>query len=116
MSNKIIHDKYPQNSNTNGVPSTEIRLTDQDGNWRPTWTAIPTMANPFCGGHSQLEDGTILVAGGDSRSDTGLLDGRRYVRTYNNCTSANCTGSWTESYQMSVERWYPTVVTLYDGR
>ena len=66
-----------------------------------------------------LGDGSILSVGGDARDDTGLADGRRHIRKYVPCLPDNCTdtkGQFTELYQMTTERWYPTVVTLEDGK
>ena len=76
-------------------------------------------SNAFCAGHAMLGDGSILMVGGDARADTGLQDGRTHIRQYIPCLPGNCTdtkGHFTELYQMSTERWYPTVVTLEDGK
>ena len=65
-----------------------------------------------------LGDGSILHVGGDARIDTGLQDGRRIISKYTPCTD-NCnsnTGSFSAMAPMSTQRWYPTVVTLEDGR
>lgn len=49
-----------------------------------------------------------------------LLDGRKSVRRYStgcsNLTSNCGLGDWTDEYQMSSERWYPTLTTLADGQ
>ena len=77
------------------------------------------VSNAFCAGHAMLGNGSILMVGGDARIDTGLQDGRRNIRKYTPCLSGNCTnpaGQFTELYQMSSERWYPTIVTLEDGK
>ncbi|TPX30511.1 hypothetical protein SmJEL517_g05943 [Synchytrium microbalum] len=85
--------------------------------------------SPFCGGPVQAYDGNVLVVGGDNaivnntRTDnsTYIGDGRATIRKYNSaCVSATggapCpVGSWTDMYSMTVQRWYPTVVTLNDG-
>jgi hypothetical protein len=66
-----------------------------------------------------LGNGSILNVGGDARIDTGLQDGRRNIRIYNPCQSDTCSdtkGEFSEVYQMSTQRWYPTIVTLADGR
>lgn len=64
-----------------------------------------------------MGDGSILFVGGDARNDTGLLDGRRSVRLFTPCNNTACSeGTFSELYQMTTERWYPTVVTLKDGK
>ena len=66
-----------------------------------------------------LGDGSILSVGGDKRADTGLKDGRKTIRRYSPCLPGDCTdtkGRFTELSEMSTERWYPTIVTLEDGK
>jgi len=109
---------YPQNPNTNGNVATEISLKDNAGNFQSSFQTVPMESNAFCGGHAMLGDGSILFVGGDARNDTGLKDGRKTIRQYNPCLPGKCTdtkGGFTELYQMSTERWYPTIVTLGDG-
>jgi hypothetical protein len=92
-------------------------IANQAGSLNAQWTSLPIVSNAFCGGHAQLGDGSILFVGGDARSDTGLQDGRRSVRTFTPCNNTACSqGTFTELYQMTTERWYPTVVTLEDGK
>jgi hypothetical protein len=62
----------------------------------------------FCSGHVMLADGTLLTLGGDTRN-TGL--GVRDVNLFNPFT-----GGWKSMPPMSFKRWYPTGVTLSDGR
>ena len=66
-----------------------------------------------------MPDGSVLVVGGDVREMPGdsevkyLKDGRRGVRRYFPCKSQNCSvGTWKDEYEMSTERWYPTVILL----
>lgn len=117
---------YPVNPNTNGLLSTEIDLkgtVNSDGTWTASYTSIPITNNPFCAGHSQLGDGSILVVGGDNQSMTtggvtSIVNGRKGVRTFTPCAAdaaPGCTGTWTIMAEMSTERWYPTVLTLPDG-
>lgn len=62
---------------------------------------------PFCGGHTFLPDGTLLVAGGHDKWDgwgaiqTTLFDYR--------------TKKWTKSADMNAGRWYPTTSPLSNG-
>jgi hypothetical protein len=72
---------YPPNKNTNGVLSTEIDLmgtVNADGTWTPKITPIAVNDNPFCSGHCQRADGSILVVGGDNQS----IDATQVHRVY----------------------------------
>ena len=62
----------------------------------------------FCTGHVMLADGTLLTLGGDTRG-SGL--GVRDVNAFNATTS-----TWSTRAPMTYARWYPTGVTLSDGR
>ncbi|KAI8900031.1 glyoxal oxidase N-terminus-domain-containing protein [Globomyces pollinis-pini] len=117
---------YPINPLTNGVLSTQIDLlakVNSDGKWTSKFTPIPVLSNPFCAGHAQMANGSILVAGGDNQTmpDVGsglIYNGRKGVRIFNPCPigkGSDCIGSWVDVKSMSSERWYPTVVTLADG-
>ncbi|WP_156723313.1 glyoxal oxidase [Streptomyces apocyni] len=71
-----------------------------------------TPKNIFCGGHAHLPDGRLLVAGGHvDPSHQGLEDGQG-VHLYD----ANGANGWSKGPQMGVNRWYPTVTTMPDGR
>lgn len=65
--------------------------------------------NIFCSGHSFLENGQLLVTGGDG-GKIGEIVGLRYASTYDPFT-----GSWTRLPDMNAGRWYPTNVTLPNG-
>ena len=58
----------------------------------------------FCSGHTQLADGRILVNGGDwpDRNHTNVFD--------------PVTETWDKKADMAIGRWYPTTLTLADGR
>jgi galactose oxidase len=63
--------------------------------------------NVFCGGQSLLPNGDALVVGGTgSQFNTGNSS------TY----YFNEASGWTQTATMNVERWYPTVTRLGDGR
>jgi hypothetical protein len=75
----------------------------------------------FCSDHTFLPDGRVLAAGGTAYyqdpevADTGLgvveLEGLRNARIYDPQTN-----SWSQTGSVKVGRWYPTLVTLGDGR
>lgn len=65
----------------------------------------------FCAHHVQLGDGRILVVGGDSQQRSDSHDNRG-LHIYDPQASR-----WTDlPHRMAAGRWYPTAVTLPDGR
>ncbi|WP_052326698.1 galactose oxidase-like domain-containing protein [Deinococcus peraridilitoris] len=68
----------------------------------------------FCGGHTLLADGRLLIAGGDDLSklfrhrsaEAGIKDTNIYDYR---------TKKWTKVASMSEFRWYPTTTTLPNG-
>jgi hypothetical protein len=63
--------------------------------------------NLFCSGHTFLADGRLLVAGGHIFDSQGL----------NGSTFYDCfADKWSAGPTMNNGRWYPTSVTLPDGR
>ncbi|HLX92416.1 MAG TPA: galactose oxidase-like domain-containing protein [Puia sp.] len=83
----------------------------------PTKPAIPTnnqprdsrgnLINLFCSGHTFLADGRLLVTGGHLFDSQGLD-----CSTFYDCFA----DSWAPAPVMNNGRWYPTTVTLSDGR
>ena len=112
---------YPPNPYTQGQTVVDINLygdKDANGKPKPTWEVRPYPVNPFCGGHSMLPNGSILIVGGDQKTlpEYNLRDGTKGMRMYNPCTAPDCkAGSWTTLPDMEKGRWYPTVVTIADG-
>ena len=64
----------------------------------------PIIEDLFCTNHAQLADGRLLTMGGDgpTRNQTYLFD--------------PWTEEWTQIADMENGRWYPTGVTIGDGR
>lgn len=77
--------------------------------WNPangTFQAAPNPIDIFCGGHSLLADGRLLVTGGNISSDQGLSMANLFDYR---------TGQWTQGPQMARGRWYPTNTPLPTG-
>ncbi len=62
--------------------------------------------NPFCAGHAFLEDGRVLVAGGQIDGHHGEPKASIYDPLAN---------TWSRLPDMKGGRWYPTATTLPDG-
>jgi hypothetical protein len=73
----------------------------------------------FCGGETLLADGRLLAAGGTQSYDVDAhnqpkkpgFQGRRDALTFDLTTQ-----QWTAVASMAHGRWYPTLITLGDGR
>jgi len=77
--------------------------------WDPATGAFQSAPNPidlFCGGHSLLADGRLLVTGGNISNDHGLPNANLFDYR---------TGEWTKGPQMARGRWYPTNTALPNG-
>lgn len=66
-----------------------------------------TPVNLFCSGHTFLADGRLLVAGGHITDGNGLDQA---------CLYDAATNTWTALPVLRSGRWYPSAVTLADGR
>jgi hypothetical protein len=62
----------------------------------------------FCGGHTLMADGRVMVSGGHLGDDRGL----RVTNIFDPASETWASGLPT----MAAGRWYPTVTTLPDGR
>lgn len=82
-----------------------------------TGTEVPLDRNLFCAGHCQLADGRILIVGGDEfdplRHGGGgpPWPGIRDTHIFDPVTE-----TWSGAWDMAHGRWYPTAITLPDGR
>lgn len=69
----------------------------------------PAGWNPDCAGHSFLADGRLLVAGGTLQFDPLLGSKKAFIFD-------SFAETWTQIEDMARGRWYPTNITLGDGR
>ncbi len=74
-----------------------------------TFEDVSMNTDLFCSGHSLLPDGTLYVTGGNDYDCQ--FQGRFDTHTFNPFTK-----TWTKLADMTVGRWYPTNITLGDGR
>ena len=95
----------------------------------PVTNAVTTLGTPpvdlFCAGHAFLVDGRLLVAGGtDDFPGHGGLHVEHFPGTRDSFAYNPRTNGWTTLAPMVPEpgrttgggRWYPTLVTLADGK
>lgn len=88
----------------------EVNLPKESRVWDPvtgTMTAQTYSDDLFCAGHAQLPDGRILVNGGSSTAGSGI----RSTSIFDPVGE-----TWTKVRDMTYPRWYPTTLTLPDGR
>ena len=91
-----------------GVPGIHGWLLDPDS-LALTNVDPPDGWNPDCAGHSFLPDGRLLVAGGTLSFNPLLGSKRAYLfDSFNE--------QWVRVEDMANGRWYPTNITLPDGR
>jgi hypothetical protein len=82
-----------------------------------TETNVILSKDSFCAGQSQLPNGNILICGGtamyenDINNCNGRWHGARHAYEFDVTT-----GTLVEQAPMKTGRWYPTLVTLPDGR
>lgn len=76
---------------------------------------IPLPEDLFCSGHTFLSDGRLLVIGGDTTpTGQGHTNNRCYIFTPN--TTNPDSGTFAPAASMTHARWYPTALSLNDGR
>ncbi|MGK7897349.1 MAG: galactose oxidase-like domain-containing protein [Xenococcus sp. (in: cyanobacteria)] len=87
------------------IPSPPALLYDTDLQHKTT-------NDLFCAGHIQLDDGNVLFVGGTGRYyPGGAFTGSKWLNLYNWRT-----GEWKKLGQMKDGRWYPSLITLADGK
>ena len=81
----------------------------------------PTPVDLFCCGHPFLSDGRLLASGGTEQYDP--FHGLRQAVSFDPHAGpadagspSGRTGAWIAEPDMAVGRWYPTLLTLDDGR
>lgn len=94
-----------------------VRLWDPNtGAFTTPTIPLDSGGNPidlFCAGHSFRADGQLFVAGGNLQYDPFYGIDECFVFDF---TANNGNGRWTQVASMNRGRWYPTVLTLGDGR
>ena len=86
-----------------------------------SYSQPPTPVDLFCCGHSFLADGKLLASGGTEQYDpfhglkqTVSFDPHAGLPDPN--SPSGTTGAWIAEANMAGGRWYPTLLTLQDGR
>ncbi len=100
---KVLHYAFPGNPEN---PNAYV--------WDPEtgrFTPVPVNRPLFCSGHSFLADGRLLVTGGNGPAPPNEFRGIRDTHTFDPFSE-----TWTRVEDMADGRWYPTNVTLSDGR
>ncbi|CAH1762032.1 13984_t:CDS:2 [Entrophospora sp. SA101] len=109
----IMIDKNENNplKSADGTKPAIVALYHLDDN---TVTPIESATDTFCSGGSWFGDGTLLNTGGDFEGPkgNGFAAGGQTVRKYTPGTNT------LQEFQtaMQTKRWYPSVVTLADGK
>ncbi len=111
------------------VPSPEDSGVNPDGNPSPRYLPVVPHSNEnkkndgdlFCSSFVQMSDGTVLTAGGTDYYQEPAVPGTNYglveleglanTRIYDDATN-----SWHQAGKMNHGRWYPSVVTLPNGK
>ena len=89
----------------------EPQLWDPAGGFTQVTDATctnPQICELFCAGHAFLPDGSVLVAGGHNEA-LGYDNGITQASIFDGF-------GWRATGSMRYPRWYPTLVTMFDGR
>ena len=94
------------------VPS--VSSSDANNKIYPVAHPNNKLVDLFCGGHSTLQDGRLLVLGGQwAPTDPCQMAWSFDPRWYPDTTTY---APWSQLASMAVDRWYPTATALSDGR
>ena len=95
----------PETGEFERIPSPPALLYDKELKHKTT-------NDLFCGGHVQLANGDVLFVGGTGRYyPGGAFTGTKWLNLYHWRT-----GKWENLGQMKDGRWYPTLISLNDGK
>jgi hypothetical protein len=72
--------------------------------------SLPFAEDIFCSGLTIMQDGRVLVAGGDVKGAANPDSGEPFTTIFDPATS-----TWTQGNWMNYPRWYPSVIGLPDG-
>lgn len=104
----LIMDGPPQHGGGSAVLWTPPGIGE---NGSGTFVNVPNLfSNMFCGGHTFLADGRLLVVGGHQDFFVGIPDANLFESTKHPAET------WSVAANMAYPRWYPTATTLPDGR
>lgn len=121
--NTLVKNENGGNSFTEGVGAGDYDAINNVSLFDPETKQFERIASPpamqygesndlFCSGHLQLADGNVLFISGTGRYyPGGRFTGSRQVNIYNWQT-----GKWSAVGQLKEGRWYPTLVSLADGK
>ena len=131
----------PRGSQRGKVLVFDLYAEDTQPEWKQRWAIVdvdgvggPQFQNGilslpagegdfFCAGHSWTSDGNLFVAGGTSQypgskllhpSSNGKFIGGKLTYLWD--PEPAPMGSWVRQPNMAVDRWYPSVTNLPDGR
>jgi len=121
--NTLVKNENGENTFIEGVPAGDDKVINNTSLFDPKTKQFERIASPpallygesndlFCTGHLQLADGNILFISGTGRYyPGGRFTGSKQVNLYNWQTD-----KWSAVGQIKDGRWYPTLVSLADGK
>ncbi|NOU34920.1 MAG: DUF1929 domain-containing protein, partial [Polyangiaceae bacterium] len=101
------------------------RNTNASRVYDPVTNTLTVVGSPnfdlFCCGHAMMADGRLMAAGGTidypvDQPPGGTFDPTLWVGAQGAAIFDDSLGTWTRVSDMAGRRWYPSLVTLSDGR